>query len=275
MTGITRREIMMALKAFYTTEAEVPESLREHYVQAEGEDRFVLAVEEQEGFALENVANLKSALGRLKDEATKANNSLKPFAALKAQPEEIAEALAELATLREAKGDESEQMAALRLEMDNLKKSAKTELEKALAPVKSLSDSRLEQIKELLIDTKLQAAIIEEGGSPKLLMPVLKNEVRATTNDEGKVVVEIVDADGSPRVTGADLSPMSFSDLVREKKQDDELAVAFKANGHSGGGTEPDTTTRNGNGRALRPEDVERMSPAEYRKAREGGLIPA
>ena len=266
----------MALRAFYTDETQIPEPLRDHYTQPEGEERFVLTVEEEEGFAFENVAGLKNTLGKQKDRADQAESALKAFNALDMDPKAIAGALEELTTLRESKGDESEVVAKLQLEMDKIKSSAKSELEKAVAPIQALADSRLDQLKELLIDNKLQTAIIEDGGSPKLLMPVLKNEVCAITDDSGKVVVEIVDRDGTPRVTGADLAPMSFSDLVAEKKQDSELAVAFKANGHSGGGTEPDTSTNGSSNRhQLTVQEVENMSPSEYRKAREDGRIPA
>lgn len=267
----------MALKPFYTDAESIPEDAKDFYRETEDATGFVLDVESEDGYALENVASLKSALGRLKEDSRTAQSSLKEYKALNLSAKELTDALSELENLRNAQGDEGERIAALRLENENFKKSAKAEMEKAIAPIESLANSRLEQIKELLIDAKLQASIVEQGGSPKLLMPVLKNEVRAITNDDGKVVVEIIDGDGSPRVSGADLAPMSFADLVKEKKTDKELAVAFKASGASGAGIEPEAETAsvvNGQ-RRYTPEDVGNMSPSEYRRARENNLITA
>ena len=69
---------------------------------------------------------------------------------------------------------------------------------------------------------------------------------------------------------------MGFDELVAERKNDAELAVAFKANGQSGGGTTPDSTTSQSNTtREYTPEEVASMTLNEYRKAREQGLIPA
>jgi hypothetical protein len=266
----------MPLSPKYSSADDVPETLRDFYAQQEGSDDFILQVEATGGFALEDVAGLKSTLGKLKDRVAKSDDALKGYTALDKSSSELQGLLSELATLQESQGSESDAVAAVRLEMDNLKRSAKSELEKAIAPITELSNTRLDQLKSLLIDAKLREAIIAEGGSPKLLMPVLKNEVRARTDDSGNVIVEIIDAEGTPRVTGADLNPMGFDDLVRERKQDDELAVAFSANGHSGGGTKADTTTNGStNTRQLTPEQAGALTMDEYRKAKDEGLIPA
>ena len=265
----------MALRPFYTAETDIPEALKSFYEKPEGSEQFVLQVEADGGFALEDVAGLKSTLGKLKDRATKAEGSLKGFSALEKEPTELLALLEELTTLQTSQGDESEAIAGLKTQMENLKTSARTEMEKSIAPIQALSDSRLEQLKGLLIDARLSEAIIAEGGSPKLLMPVLKNEVRARTDDNGNVIVEIVDSEGTPRITGADLNPMSFADLVQERKLDTELSVAFSANGHSGGGTKSDTTTTTTTGtRTLSATEADALPLSEYRKAKENGLIP-
>jgi|DEB0MinimDraft_4_1074332.scaffolds.fasta_scaffold03342_3 uncharacterized phage infection (PIP) family protein YhgE len=263
------------LKAVYETTDEIPENLREYYAESDA-GGYILSVSDESGYALENVQGLKSTLGKLKDRATKAEEGLKQYSAIGRSPQELAEALQQLESLRITQGEESEAISRMRAELDNVKRSARENIEQATAPIQSLADARMEQIKDLLIDSQLQNAIIEAGGNPRLLMPILKNEVRARTDEDGKVIVEIVDADGTPRVKGKDLAPMGFSDLVAERRNDPDLAVAFKANGHSGGGTTPDSTARQGGARReFTPEEVASMSLSEYRQAREQGLIPA
>lgn len=263
------------LKAVYEAADEIPENLREYYAESDA-GGYILSVSDESGYALENVQGLKSTLGKLKDRATKAEESLKQYSAIGRSPQELAEALQQLESLRITQGEESEAISRMKAELDNVKRSARENIEQATAPIQSLADARMEQIKDLLIDSQLQNAIIEAGGNPRLLMPILKNEVRARTDEDGKVIVEIVDADGTPRVKGKDLAPMGFSDLVAERRNDPDLAVAFKANGHSGGGTTPDSTARQGGARReFTPEEVASMSLSEYRQAREQGLIPA
>jgi len=263
------------LKAVYEAADEIPENLREYYAESDA-GGYILSVSDEGGYALENVQGLKSTLGKLKDRATKAEESLKQYSAIGRSPQELAEALQQLESLRITQGEESEAISRMKAELDNVKRSARENIEQATAPIQSLADARMEQIKDLLIDSQLQNAIIEAGGNPRLLMPILKNEVRARTDEDGKVIVEIVDADGTPRVKGKDLAPMGFSDLVAERRNDPDLAVAFKANGHSGGGTTPDSTARQGGARReFTPDEVASMSLSEYRQAREQGLIPA
>lgn len=263
------------LKAVYETTDEIPENLREYYAESDA-GGYILSVSDESGYALENVQGLKSTLGKLKDRATKAEEGLKQYSAIGRSPQELAEALQQLESLRITQGEESEAISRMKAELDNVKRSARENIEQATAPIQSLADARMEQIKDLLIDSQLQNAIIEAGGNPRLLMPILKNEVRARTDEDGKVIVEIVDTDGTPRVKGKDLAPMGFSDLVAERRNDPDLAVAFKANGHSGGGTTPDSTARQGGARReFTPDEVSSMSLSEYRQAREQGLIPA
>ena len=103
----------------------------------------------------------------------------------------MAEAVEELNSLKMSQGEESEAIQRMKQELENIKRSARENTEKAVAPVQTLADSRMEQIKELLIDSKLQTAIVNAGGNPRLLLPILKNEVNAKSDENGKVIVEM------------------------------------------------------------------------------------
>ena len=111
----------MALKPFVGSEEEVPEALREHYSLDEDTGNYRLNVEQVDGWALENVSGLKSTLGKLKERSQAAEQALQPFSALERDAGQINTALQELNQLREAQGDESEQVNALRQSMENLR----------------------------------------------------------------------------------------------------------------------------------------------------------
>ena len=262
----------MALKPFYSDESDVPEPLREHYT-ADDNGRHVLVVDAVEGYALENVQGLKSTLGKLKERANKAEDDLKAYRTLERDPDEITAALDELENLKAStvNHSESERISQLQAELEKTRTAAKREREKEIAPVMEKNRALTTQLKSVMIDNALSEAITEAGGSVPLLLRALKDEVRAAESDNGGIDIQIVDPDGTPRVTGADLKPMSFAELVAEKRADEQYAPAFGANGHSGGGTRQSVS--NGAQGSLTPEVVGSMSMAEYERARESRQI--
>ena len=261
----------MALKPFVGSEEEVPEALREHYSLDEDTGNYRLNVEQVDGWALENVSGLKSTLGKLKERSQAAEQALQPFAALERDAGEIGTALQELNQLREAQGDESEQVNALRQSMENLRQQSRSEIEKAVAPLQAKLDARTDQLKDATITSELRKAIVDQGGNPTLLVPAMLPNVRAEETDDGRIHPVVVDTDGTPRVTGADLAPMSFQDLVTEVKERPEYAPAFSANGASGGGT--NSTVQNNHRGVLTAEQAGQLSMSEYRRAKEEGRI--
>ena len=261
----------MALKPFVGSEAEVPEAMKEHYSLDEDSGNYRLNVEPVDGWSLENVAGLKSTLGKLKERSTAAETALQPFSALERDAGELSTALSELNALREAQGNESEQVSALRQSMENLRQQSRSELEKAVAPLQVKLDARTNQLKEATITAELRKAIVDQGGNPTLLVPAMLPSVRAEETDDGRIQAVVVDSEGTARVTGADLAPMQFTDLVSEVKERPEFAPAFSANGASGGGT--NSTVQNNLRGNLTVEQAGQLSMAEYRKAKTDGRI--
>ena len=261
----------MALKPFYENSEAVPAELAEHYVEAE-DGKYSLAVEQVDGYSLENVAGLKSTLGKLKERSQQAENALRPYAELGKDAQTLASDLSDLESLREAQGNESEQVTALKNSMEALKVQSKAELEKQIAPYAEKLDARTNQLKELTIANELRKAIVEAGGNPHLLVPALISSVKAEESDDGRINPVVVDTEGTPRVVGADLAPMSFNDLVDEIKQRPEYQPAFEASGASGGGTNAKVNSNNARGQ-LTPDQAGQLSMAEYRKAKSEGLI--
>jgi|TARA_Y100000310_G_scaffold255696_1_gene263237 hypothetical protein len=261
----------MALKPFVGSEEGIPEALREHYSLDEDTGSYRLNVEQVDGWALENVSGLKSTLGKLKERSQAAEAALQPYAAIERDAGEITSALQELNQLREAQGDESEQVNALKQGMENLRQQSRNEIEKAVAPLQAKLEARTGQLKEATITSELRKAIVDQGGNPTLLVPAMLPSVRAEESDDGRIHPVVVDSEGTARVTGADLAPMSFQDLVSEVKDRPEYAPAFSANGASGGGT--NSTVQNNHRGTLTAEQAGQLSMPDYRRAKEEGRI--
>lgn len=260
----------MALKPFVDSVDQLPEGLQSHYVEDVDSGKYVLSVETDGGYALENVSGLKSTLGKLKERVQQAETALKSYAELDMNAEEISNNLSELQSLRESRGDESAEITALKQQLEGMRQQSKAEVEKAIAPIAGKLDARTNQLKEVTIINELRKAIVEGGGNPTLLVPALLSSVKAEESEDGRISPVVIDAEGTPRVQGASLEPMSFTALVDEIKSNPDFAMAFQANGASGGGT---AARVNNNSSSVTADQISNMSMAEYKKARADGVI--
>ena len=262
----------MALRPVYQSEDEIPAELRDHYTEND-DGQFVLQVDGADGWAVENVAGLKSTLGKLKQRAEKAEKTLRRYGETlgeQADPERLRDALDELERLRASGDDDSSRVKTLKAEIESLRQAAKAEVEKAVQPLKQQLDKRTGQLRSILVEQRLTEAVAKAKGKPYMLVPILKDRVRLEETDEGALNVIVTDKDGAPMVKGADLSPATPDDLVAELKADPAWSGAFDGSGNSGGGTQ--SNAPGGSGR-LTPEQIGKMSMAEYRKARAEGRI--
>jgi hypothetical protein len=93
---------------------------------------------------------------------------------------------------------------------------------------------KLDKLTGRLTKTTFERQTIEalgaEGGVPKLLLPVIERRTRTALNDEGDVVIEILDEDGIPVADG------TIKSLVAALKADPEYGTAFRSTAASGGG---------------------------------------
>lgn len=229
----------MALKAILEKIEDAPESLREHYVAGSAdngtEGKFVLRVEPVGGFALEDVAGLKSALGKERSTRERLERDVVKFKDI--DPDKARDALTkleELASIDPAK--EADRIANTKFE------AAKAQLlDKHTGEIKSRDDrigflSRT--VESLLVDAAATAALAEAKGSVELLLPHVRAHARVKEAD-GRFTVEIVDADGNARIGDSKGAPMDIKGLVAEMKASDSFGRAFEASGQSGSGKEP------------------------------------
>lgn len=170
---------------------------------------------------------LKGALKKERDERSELEKLLKPWQTIGKKPEEISAIL--------KKADEEEQKRLKESgKYDEMLKQVNAKHEEQLAALnKQIEQYRVE--KEMsLIDQAATSAIAEEKGSIKLLLPLIKLHTKLV-NVNGKDVVEIFDANGTPRVD-AKGDYLTIADWVKEMKKDPDLQSAFAPSGNKGSG---------------------------------------
>lgn len=270
----------MALKPFFEKADDIPEELRSEYVEktvGEGDSAkkvFMLDVTPTEGFALENVRGLTSALSKLKENTPR----LKAYEDLGMQPTAIANALAEYETLKAASGEnETEAVKKAREELERMKTQHESAIEESNKPLQQQISVYQKQLEEVLLNQALTKAIVDAGGGEALdlLVPALKPYTRTRTDEETKqIVAEVIDEEGNARI-GTDLKPFGFAALVAEKKGLPAFAPAFPADGASGrGGDRSAGVSDGGSGtNTYTEEQIAKMPQAEYAKLREEGKI--
>ena len=244
----------MALKP-KITQAELdalPADIQKEYKPVQGsDDSFMLDVTPQGGYALENVAPIKSALETERRRANRLDSLLKPYAIESddgGEPTYLDADAARTAMETVAKGDGDVQTrvaAQVKAETDRLTKAHKTELDKLTA---SLTSAESELQRRILTSEGLEG-VSSVKGNPKILLPLYHQSARVVTTPEGKRVVEIVDpATGEARPGSGEGGRMTSAEYFAELAADPDLAVAFK------GGTSADNNTN--------PKNPNRGTPA-------------
>lgn len=225
----------MALKAIIDKLDSVDEGLRTNYragTKEEGlEGKFVLSVEGQDGWGLENVSGLKTALGRERTRADNAEKKVVKFGDL--DPDTVKtslDRLTELETLDPKK--EADRLAQAKIDA-----ATKQLVEKHNQEMQDLTgrEGKLRKtVETLMIDNVAIKALEGHKGNVDLLLPHVKSQVRLKDGDDG--VVEVVDREGNVRIGDAQGKPMSVDQLVEEMSKSDKFAQGFAGSGHSGGG---------------------------------------
>ena len=260
----------MAFKAVYEKLEDVPEALKDQFKQGE-DGKFRPDIEAVDGWALEDVTGLKGTLEKEMKNRKEAEGKLKAFGDLNAdEARKAIDRVKEIGDLDPEK--EAEQIAAKKLELQ--REELVREHDKEKGELSGKLQARTTQLEGALVDAVATAAITdpEVKGNPILLLPHVKAQTQVVENDSGELVVEIVDpTTKTPRLGDSQGTPMTFEQLVAEMREKSEYAAAFEGSGQSGGGMPPDN--RGGGNGSVKPDDVSKMSMAEYKEAREKGAI--
>jgi hypothetical protein len=207
----------------------LPEAIASEY--AKGDDgKFLLQVGATNGFALENVNGLKTALGKERENVATANAKLLRFGEL--EPGAAHAALLKVQEMQDWTPDQkSKEAAEAQISQLNSKHG------KEMAKVADEAADLRNQLKGQLVTNDATAAIVAAGGNVELLLPHVEKQMKMADVD-GKYVAQVIDDDGIPRVsmkTGSTDS-MGIGELVESMKSLENFAPAFAGSGASGSG---------------------------------------
>lgn len=224
----------MALKAILTALDQAPEALREHYTERDG--KFVLGVEPVDGYSLEDVTGLKSALGAERTKREQYERDVIKFKDL--DPDKARAALAKLAELEGIDPTkEADKIANSKFE------AAKAQLlEKHQGEISQRDDRNAfltSTVDNLLREQQATAALAAQKGNVEVLLPHILGATR-TVEKDGKFVVEVIDKAGNIRIADAKGTPMDLTALVAEMRESKTFAANFEGDGQGGGGKQPD-----------------------------------
>lgn len=148
-------------------------------------------------------------------------------------PAKYKEALAKLEEIGDAESMKNGDIEAIRQKLlDQFAEKEKTYQDQASA-LRS-------QLENILIEGEAVKAISEHGGNSKLLLPLIKQRIKAVDKD-GKLMVEVFGEDGVQAIDN-DGKPLSIGGLVESMKVDETFAGAFASSGLSGGGSQGSKT---------------------------------
>jgi len=230
----------------------LPEDQQGLYRKTES-GNFILDVEPTNGFSLENVDGLKSALGKERGRANDFETKLKGYGDL--DPDSVRNSLSELATLQNTDINGEAQKLADSMSQKKIDQIVGKHTEE-LDAEKSRSTLLQGSLESIMVDNQAQQAIIKAGGNEStvvMLMPHVKAAAKLRQNGQN-YFVDVIDKEGNPRVGDSSGSAMSLSQLVEEMKASDTFSGAFPSTGKSGGGMQSNGKPSGQNGKAKRSE---------------------
>jgi Skp family chaperone for outer membrane proteins len=223
----------------------VDEKYRDLYQEADG--KHVLKVNSKDGWALENVDGLKTALASERKVKAELESIAKKFDGLDA--DKARDALARMEKL--ASGEPDEQTAQrLKAFEDKLKAKYEAESKSVHEPLEKTKQelqSVKAQLSEVLIDRAALEALSKAGGEAELLMPHVRSRLSLQEHD-GKLVTVVLDKDGqTARISPAQGSTalMTVDELVAELKANPVYGRAFAGNPNTGTAGVPKSTPQN------------------------------
>lgn len=240
----------MPLKALVKDPGEIPEAFKSMYREDTTLKAFVLDVEAADGFELANTSGLKSALQKERGEVATVKQQLAQFKDI--DPTAAKDALKLVEQYKNADPTQQAQKIA---------EAQVKELQTKFAQKEQDYQSRLKgtigQLENVLVINSATQAILEEKGVPDLLLPHVTRHIKMREVDAGKMIAEVVDGNGVPRIGDMNGNPMTIPDLVKEFKANPTFAPAFDATGAKGSGSGTDPNSRRTTAGNKRPNVIQ------------------
>ena len=247
------------LKAVVTDLNEIDEGHRGFYVQKDG--KFFLNVTPVDGFQLDNTTGLKTALGAERNNVAVLTEQLKPYQGLDAAaartaieriaafgeitPDaaktalETAQRLSALDPGKEAEKIANEKLETLKGQLSAQFNLRETELTTQVNGYKSTVESLTGQLQSLMADSQIKSEVAKANplDDARDAIELLVNKFVRSSMKDGKVVVDVIDQNGNPRIKDHNGTPFTVADLVAEIRE--SRASLFKPEEKRGMGTNP------------------------------------
>lgn len=220
---------------------QVDENLRGHYKQTD--QGFVLDVQPTNGYSLENVAALKSALGKERATAQELSRKIGAFASLgDLDPSDISQRLEELEKLKQLDPNkEADKLAEAKFK--SVQEQMTSKFTKELTSSKTEAEKYKNELKKLKVDDAARQAIIAAGGddtTAMIMMPHVKARLSLQETENG-FMTQVLDLNGHPAIADTAGTPMSVQQLVEEMRSEPSWAKVFPGRNRSGGGRPSDS----------------------------------
>lgn len=227
--------------AAYTTDIEsVPEAIRDEYIK-DGEG-YKLNVQESNGYVLENVEALKSALNKERKSRSEYEKQLSAYRS-KMEGFDIDSAKEAMERLKELEQfdpkSEAEKLALEKFEAQKkrletqIAKQYEAKIQNEYEPYKAKYEKMDAQLRRELINNTALAAIASENGDAELLLPHVVGKMKMVINDDGEYESVFVDSKGEVMYDnkGAPLQARNYVASLKER-----FPAAFKVDVKSGSG---------------------------------------
>lgn len=244
----------MALKAALTAEefAKIPDPFKAEYKETKaGSGKYVLDVTPTDGFALEDVAGLKSALGKERSDKEALERAAKAYEGI-----DVAKAREAMAQLEEIKKNPLDER--VRAQVEAREKALTEKFGKDLAAKDAEASDYRKQLEEQLVESAVVAALAKHKGNAALLSPHVTKQIRVEKDARGKYVARVIDpATGTPRISlkSGSSANMDIDELVETMKASDVFGVAFEGSKASGTGAASGGGSGAGGGKTVSVRD--------------------
>lgn len=225
----------MAFRIVADSPTDLPEGLR---AAAKTVDGKTVVDALPEGWGLEDVSGLKKTVS----EERTARKALEKAVAQYDGIDDAAAAREALTQMRAGSLKSSK-------ELDEFRKALEAKVAEDLKKKDSTVSALTQQLREQLVESEAVKAIAAAGGNAKLLMPIVRQAVKAELGADGKFAVSLTDERGQELISKAEGSarPMTLPEFVQQLKTQAEYKAAFSGSGTGGSGA---SSATGGTGRA-------------------------
>lgn len=230
----------MAVENTDTTETEVENTESELENQPPVEKTKAEIEDEVKGMSPEEAERTRQALRKANEEAKTRRLELQKYSELGVDPETIAQWKQEREEADIKRLEEERNFGELQ---DRLKNSYEERLERErqkLTEYEEKVNGYRKSMENILVDNEAMKVLTEMGGDPELVLHKLKQDVKVVENDLGDMKVQVMDANGQPRVKDNG-GEFTIKDYLTDLREHPSYGKAFTAPKVSGGGSKTDT----------------------------------